>query len=121
GRVREFFEPLRHGLFELTRGGGEIRRPLRGRAAFIGDGQELEKNDLSVAQTALESFELPRLELELRLFEQALRLGQIVRDPAAQLVELAITTRTPPISGPETRQRGQGTQDIGKALLPEVC
>ena len=103
-RIREPFEAPSHRVLELTRGRGQTRQQFPGRAALIGDGQEHKKDDLGVADAALERFQLARLKLELRLLEQALRLPQVLRDPAAHVVELALPAR-PWRSGAPRRAR----------------
>src|SRR5262249_27858184 len=84
-RGGEGFEMSRYRLSELRCGRGPTVR-----APVIDERQEQEKDDLHVIQTTLEGFELARSELEFRLVEQALRLAELVRDLATQVVELAI-------------------------------
>src|SRR5262245_47816507 len=60
------------------------------------------------------------MDLKLRLLEQALGLGEFLRDPVSHLVELAIPPRPWAISLTETRQGGEGAQRGGKPLLSAV-
>ena len=81
------------------RGHGRTHPESPGRTSLIGERQEYEKDDLGVADAALESLRLARLELELRLLEQALGVAEILRDPAAEIVDLTIPTGTWAVPG----------------------
>src|SRR5262249_47876384 len=95
GRVRRLASSRAGQRFELlpplaagpAGGAGEPGAREPGPRALIRERQQQEEDPLRAAARALEGLDFARLDLELRFLEQSLRIGEIVLDLAAHLVQ----------------------------------